>query len=233
VAIIGGTSGIGFATARGLIEEGAHVFIGSSSQDKVDKAIKRLSDPSEQYNADSSRVGGHTINLKGEDMEASIREFFKKAGKVDHIIHTAGDSLAMGPLEEITYDKIITAGQVRYFSAILTAKVAGEVLSPGGTLTLTTGSVAVHPIPNWVIVAGFAAGLHGLTRQLAFDLASKQIRVNLVSPGPVKTELWDFVPKENQEQYFNETAKKTLTGKMGEPAEVAQTYLYLIKDGNM
>jgi NAD(P)-dependent dehydrogenase (short-subunit alcohol dehydrogenase family) len=233
VAIIGGTSGIGFAAARSLIEEGAHVIVGSSNQSRVDEAIKRLNDSNEQYNADSSRVSGYTVNLSGKDMEASIRSFFKQAGKVDHIIHTAGDSLAMLPLHEVTYEKIITAGDVRFYSAILTAKIASEVLGPGSTLTLTTGSVAEHPIKDWAVVASYASGLHGMTRQLAFDFAPKRIRVNLISPGPVKTELWNFVPKEQQEGFFKQQGEKTLTGKMGEPAEVAQAYLYLLKDGNI
>jgi len=231
--VIGGSSGIGFAAARGLIEEGASVVIGSSNQTRVDEAVKRLCDSNEQYNADQNRVKGYTVNLSGPEMESSIREFFKKAGKVDHIIHTAGDSLATLPLSEVTYEKMISAGDVRFYSAIFTAKIASEVLAPGGSLTLTTGSVAEHPIPNWPVVAGYASGLHGLTRQLAFDLSPKNIRVNLVSPGPVKTELWNFVPKDKQEGFFKEQGSKTLTGKVGEPAEVAQTYLYLIKDGNM
>jgi NAD(P)-dependent dehydrogenase (short-subunit alcohol dehydrogenase family) len=233
VAILGGTSGLGFALARGLVEEGASVIVGSSKQSRVDEAIKRLNDGNEQYNADSSRVAGYAVNLSGKDMEESIRSFFKQAGKVDHIVHTAGDSLAMLPLPEVTYEKIISAGEVRFYSAILTAKIASEVLSPGGSLTFTTGSVAEHPIKHWAVVASYASGLHGLTRQLAFDLAPKQIRVNLVSPGPVKTELWDFVPKDQQEGFFKEQGKKTLTGKVGEPAEVAQAYLYLLKDGNI
>ncbi|UZJ56242.1 hypothetical protein CBS101457_005562 [Exobasidium rhododendri] len=233
VVVIGGTSGIGFATARGLIEEGASVIIGSSNQSRVDDAVKRLGDKAEQYNADPSRIKGYTVNLSGRDMESSIRSFFKQVGKVDHIIHTAGDSLAVLPLSDVTYEKMISAGDVRFYSAILTAKVAAEVLAPGSSLTLTTGSVAEHPIANWPVVAGYATGLHGLTRQLAFDFAPKGIRVNLISPGPVKTELWNFVPKEQQAEFFREQGKKTLTGKMGEPAEVAQSYLYVIKDSNM
>lgn len=233
VVVIGGTSGIGFAVARGLIEEGASVVIGSSNQSRVDAAVKNLSDSSQQYNADPSRVVGYTVNLSGPGMEDSIRKFFKQAGKVDHVIHTAGDSLAVLPLAEVTYEKAVAAGEVRFFSAIITAKIAADVLAPGGSLTLTTGSVAEHPIPNWPVVAGYASGLHGLTRQLAYDLSPKGIRVNLVSPGPVKTELWNFVPEDKREEHFKNSGNKTLIGRMGEPAELAQTYLYLIKDGNM
>ncbi len=64
VVIIGGSSGIGFAAASALIEEGASVVIGSSSSDRVAAAVQRLSDPAQQYNADASRVSGHAVNLK-------------------------------------------------------------------------------------------------------------------------------------------------------------------------
>lgn len=67
--IIGGSSGIGFAVASALIEEGAHVTIASSNQSKVDTAVKRLSDGEQQYNADPKRVQGFTVNLKGPETE--------------------------------------------------------------------------------------------------------------------------------------------------------------------
>lgn len=72
VVVIGGSSGIGFSVASALVEEGAHVVIASSSQERVDAAVARLSDPKQQYNADEKRVEGRTVNLKGEQMEVSL-----------------------------------------------------------------------------------------------------------------------------------------------------------------
>lgn len=73
VLIIGGSSGIGFAVASALIEEGAHVIVSSSNQSRVDDAVKRLSDGEQQYNADAKRVQGRTVNLKGPEMEVRPR----------------------------------------------------------------------------------------------------------------------------------------------------------------
>lgn len=69
--VIGGSSGIGFAVASALVEEGVHVVIASSTQSKIDAAVAKLSDPEQQYNADAKRVEGRTVNLKGPEMEVS------------------------------------------------------------------------------------------------------------------------------------------------------------------
>lgn len=72
--ILGGTSGIGFSLASALIEEGAHVVVASSRQERVDDAVKRLTDPKQQFNADQSRVQGKVVNLKGRESEVSRRK---------------------------------------------------------------------------------------------------------------------------------------------------------------
>ncbi|KAI3486725.1 hypothetical protein L1887_49675 [Cichorium endivia] len=136
--------GLGFAAASALIEEGAHVVIGSSSSDKVSAAVAKLGDPSLQFNADPSRVSGYTVNLSGGAAEASLREFFGKIGAFDHLIHTAGDTLRMKPLGEWDYKSLVEAGDVRYFSAILAVKIATEDpnllrRNSGGSIVLTTG----------------------------------------------------------------------------------------------
>jgi len=110
--VLGGTSGIGFAVASSLIEENATVIISSSSNAKVEASIKKLSDPSLQYNTDPKRISGHACNLKGEETEKNLEELFSKVGKIDGLIHTAGDALASKPLEEHDYNSIIEAGQV-------------------------------------------------------------------------------------------------------------------------
>lgn len=98
---------------------------------------------------------------------------------------------------------------------------------------MTTGSIAIGPRPDWSVVAGYAGGLISLGRQLAYDLSKYDIRVNVVSPGAVKTELWAGMPPDAREDLFKKTAEKVLTHKVGEAQEVAQTYLGLLKDTNI
>lgn len=154
-------------------------------------------------------------------------------GTFDHLIHTAGDPLAIVPLDKVDYASILSAGQVRFFSVLLATKHARPHLRQGGSITLTTGSIAVHPRPDWAVVSGFAGGLLSLGRQLAYDLSPFHLRVNVVSPGAVQTELWDGMPKEMREGLFKASAEQALTRHMGQPKEVAQTYLGLLKDTNI
>nr|CDI56839.1 conserved hypothetcial protein [Melanopsichium pennsylvanicum 4] len=238
VVVIGGSSGIGFSAASAFIEEGATVIIGSSSQSRVDSAIQRLSDPNIQYNADPSRISGHTVNLKGSNAETSLKEFFSKVGTFDHLIYTAGDSLVTKPLSEWNYQDIVDVGSVRFTSAILAVKVAtsdSNLLKQNGSssIVLTTGIVGVKPSSGWSVVAGYAAGLYGLTRNLALDLSDKGIRVNAVAPGAVETELWHAFPEETRKQVLQSRGDKLLTGRVGQPEDLANVYIYLTKDKNI
>ena len=92
--------------------------------------------------------------------------------------------------------------------------------------------VSEHPIPEWSVVASYASGLQAMTRNLALDL--KPVRVNLISPGGVRTELWDAsVPKDKQAEFFEGLGKNTTTGKIGEVEDVVHAYLYVLQDHNI
>ena len=151
-------------------------------------------------------------------LEADIEALFQstcKDGKVDHIVVTAGDALATTSIHESTLESIQRAGQVRFFAPLLIAKVGIKFLNPGpsSSIILTSGTVAERPIPNWSVVASYAAGLHGMTRNLALDLAP--VRVNLVSPGAVDTELWKDMSEDRKAAMFKGIAAKVPTGHVG------------------
>jgi len=94
------------------------------------------------------------------------------------------------------------------------AKVGSNYLnkSPEASFVFTTGSVADRPIPDWTVVASYASGLHGMVRNLAVDL--KPIRVNLISPGPVDTEIWKDFTEEQKQAFFKNVTEKVPTGHM-------------------
>jgi NAD(P)-dependent dehydrogenase (short-subunit alcohol dehydrogenase family) len=233
VVVIGGTSGIGFAVASALIEEGATVIVSSSSATKVDQSVARLNDASTQYNADPARVSGAALDLTGPEAEASIAAFFAKIGTLDHVVFTAGSFTPAIPLAETTAANIIEEASVRFTGALLVAKAAARHLVPGGSIILTTGTVSERPIAGWAARGGFAAGTLGLTRQLAYDLAPQRIRVNCVAPGLVKSEFWDSLPAAARDGMYAGAAANTLTQHVPEAHEIAHSYLYLLKDTNM
>ncbi|PWY98512.1 NAD(P)-binding protein [Testicularia cyperi] len=235
VVVLGGSSGLGFGAASGIIEEGGSVVIASSSEERVSKAVERLSDPAQQYNADKSRISGHVLNLKGSDVESRLKDFFSQVGQFDHLIYTSGDSLAVKGLEEHTYESIVEAANVRLISALLAVKVAvyGGYLREGGSIVLTTGSVVEGPLEKWSVVAGFASSIYGLARSLAFDLSPRNIRVNAISPGPVDTELFDSFGPEAKAATFKHLEGLALTHRVGRITDLAQAYLYVLKDTNI
>ncbi|KAJ4396119.1 hypothetical protein N0V93_000336 [Gnomoniopsis smithogilvyi] len=231
VLVIGGTSGLGFAVAEASLASGAHVTVSSSNPSRVESTLQKL-----KSSFPEATIAGHVCDLSKPTCEKDIEALFAKVGKVDHIVFTAGDKLATAPISEITYEKILAAGQIRFFAPLLVAKVGSKFLSPGpfSSITLTTGSISQKPRPDWSMIAGYAGGLHAMTRNLAFDL--KPIRVNLVSPGAVETELWDLVTSGDEkakQAMFDAVAKSSPTGRIAQPEDVAEAYLFLMKDPNV
>lgn len=139
----------------------------------------------------------------------------------------------MMKLDTADMAKIKQAGMVRFFAPLIVAKHAPKHLNEGpkSSITLTTGAVSERPIPDWSIVGSYATGLHGMTRGLALDLAP--IRVNLISPGAVVTELWDTLPEDKKQEMFKATSAKVPTKSIGKPEDVAESYIYCMRDENV
>lgn len=226
------TVGIGYGVAEAVLEYGGHVTISSSNPQRVQDAMSRLL---KSYPSAAGRVTGHAANMGDEaTLEKEVEELLEKTGRLDHIVYTAGDSLATLPLQDITLAQIKQAGMVRFFAPALVAKLAPKYLRTSSTacsITLTTGMVSERPSPGWTMINGFGTGLQGLTRGLALDL--KPIRVNLVSPGGVETELWASIPAERRGEALKGLVKRTTTGAIGQVVDVVEAYLYCIKDKNL
>ncbi|KAF7955878.1 hypothetical protein EAE96_004800 [Botrytis aclada] len=228
VLVIGGSSGIGYCVAEASLENGASVTISSSSPDRVAKAVEKL-----QKSYPDGKINGFPCDLSKPTLEADLEKLFEQTGKVDHIVSTVGDALALIPLEKASLEDMQKAGQVRFFGQLMVAKVGSRYLSEGpqASITLTTGSTADKPMKGWTIVTSFAAGLHGMAKALAVDLAP--VRVNVVSPGAVKTELWNGMPEEEREGSFKMLEGIALTKHVALPEELAESYLWLMKDSNV
>ena len=227
ILIIGGTSGIGFAVAEASLENGATVIISSSQQSRIDSAISRLI---KSYPSAKDRISSYPCDLSSDDMESNIETLLNQAGTVDHIIITAGEKIPTLTLKDITLKTMQDAGRVRYFAPLLIAKHAISHLSPGpnSSITLTTGVTSQRPIKDWSVVSSYATALHGMARSLALDLAP--VRVNLICAGFVETELWDWMSKEIKDAVFGGVKAKNTTGKLGQPEEIAEAYLYVMKN---
>lgn len=219
---------MGYGVAEASIEHGMIVHISSSDESRINAKVAQL-----RRTYPAARVSGHVCDLGNVDtLEANIQRLLDTVGQVDHIVHTAGDALVGVDVGDLDVATITKLGTVRFYSPLIVAKYALQYLrrATSSSITLTTGNVAVRPIPKWSAVAAFAAGLHGMTRGLALDL--KPIRVNLVSLGAVDTEFWK-ISEEDKQRIFRMREDKSLTGKVGRVEDVAQSYVYLMTDQNI
>lgn len=232
VLVVGGTSGIGFAAAEAAIEHGANVVVASSRPEKVQGAIERLR---KSYPEAADHIQGKAVDLSAVDAEEQIVtlfDFASEGGKytLDHVIVTSGDSFNLTPLSELDSEKIQAVTKVRLVGTLLLAKISSRYLksSPTSSLTLTGGVTDARPIPGWVAMGAVGAGQRGITRALAHDM--KPIRVNLVCPGFVKTEMIDMFPAEQLQRILTIYKEKALTGTIGTPEDLAEVYLSLMKN---
>src|SRR5271166_5721511 len=136
IIVLGGTSGIGLAVAQAAAAEGARVLIASSNRARVDKALKTLPDGAE----------GHTVDLLDG---AAVQGFFDAVGPFDHLVYTAGESLALGRLDETEVSDARRFFNLRYWGAFTAAKYAHGAIRPGGSIVFTSGVAGARPGPGW------------------------------------------------------------------------------------
>lgn len=230
VLLVGGTGGVGISVAQALLEYGATIILSSSRESKVKDVCAQLVT---EYPDAKDRVSGFACDLASPNVEGNIEELFKKVGEIDHIVYMAGDRLPMIPLEEVTLEKWQKCNQVRTIAAILVVKIGTRYMKKDrhSSIVLTGGSISEKPIAGgWSMLALIGAGYNGLTRQLAFDLAP--IRVNCVAPGIIETDLWQGMGEEGKKAFFADHESKIPTGKVGQAEDLAEAYLYCLKDAN-
>ena len=231
VLVMGGTSGIGFCVAEAALEHGAQVCISGSKQPKLDKAVLRLQSI---YPEKASNIHGHVCDLsRPEQLESNIETLLKTAAadsKIDHIAFTAGEPLKVVPITEATVESIQEGGILRFLAPLLLAKLVPKYFFPSteSSITLTGGTTTHRPPKDLTIMVAWGSAIEGIMRGLAVDLAP--IRVNMVCPGAVHTERFDYIPKERLEGVLQQFRDRSLLGKVGKPEELAEAYIYSMKD---
>ncbi|KAJ5351119.1 hypothetical protein N7452_000093 [Penicillium brevicompactum] len=225
-------SGVGFDAAEAAIEYGAtKVILSSSSQARIGSAIAKLKNA---YYSSRAEIIGFAANLAEEStLEETVQTLFSKVGVLDHIIFTAGDAPQLTPFVDTDFTTMKQAGMVRFFAPLLVARYGHKNLAPGpaSSITLTTGVSGEKPIAGWAVTSSYLSGLHGMMRGLALDL--KPTRVNLVSPGGMDTAMWNILDSESKASVLSELGKLTTTGHVGRSQDIAEAYLYCMKDWNL
>jgi NAD(P)-dependent dehydrogenase (short-subunit alcohol dehydrogenase family) len=240
VIVVGGTSGypshptfpltklqltnshrIGFGAAQAFVDAGAIVTVISSQQANVDSAVKRLA---------SKNATGLVGDVLDEESFASV---LTSLAPVDHIVFSGVDKIIRGNLEDLNLNDAKALFGVKFWGSVVIGKNVKKhnLIKPGGSLTLTSGTAGLKPGKGASTGGALNGGVISLTKGLAGDLAESKVRVNVVVPGLVKTELWDKLgrSKEEQEKLFKEAGAKLPVGFVASPDDIAEAYLYLAK----
>jgi NAD(P)-dependent dehydrogenase (short-subunit alcohol dehydrogenase family) len=213
VVILGGTSGLGYALAELAIGRGATVVVASRRQVAVDKAVAEL----------GPGASGLTIDVTDE---AAVQGFFTAVGPFDHLVYSAAEPLMNGPLAEVDITAARNFFATRYFGALTCVKYAAPHVRPGGSITLTGGIASTRPQGGTAVVSSVLSAIEGLTRALALELAP--IRVNAVVPSIIRTEMWNGLPAAAREDLYAAVAAALPLGRVGDPADVAEAYAFLM-----
>jgi len=224
VAIItGGSRGIGFATAKAFLKEGAKVVITASRPETAEKAVTQLKALYPQ-----ATILGISPNLAS--MEA-VQEAFAKVvetlGRIDILVNNAGLSEST-PLENYTealYDKVMDLNVKGLFNA---TKVAADYMiqAGGGVILNTSSMVSISGQPSGVTYPTSKFAVNGMTVSLARELGPKGIRVNAVAPGITETDMMKAVPAAVIEPMIQRIPLRRL----GQPEDIANAFVFLASE---
>lgn len=218
VVITGGSSGLGLATARLLVDEGARVLITGRGQDTLDAAAAQL--------------GGDAVAVRSDagepaDIDALADRVKAEFGTVDALFANAGVN-GFAPFEETGEELFDQLMAVNAKGPYFTVQKLAPLLAEGSGVVFTTSVANVLGIPALSAYAAGKAAVRSMTRSLARELLPRKIRVNAVSPGPIDSGVLEkSMPREAAERMKAGMAAENPMGRMGRPEEVARAVLFL------
>jgi NAD(P)-dependent dehydrogenase (short-subunit alcohol dehydrogenase family) len=216
--IVGGSSGIGLATARHLLASGARVTITGRNQARLVEARRQLGPEAQVVPMDASAAD-------------ALPAQFAQIGKFDHLVLALGSGKGVGPFATVSLAEVKHGFEEKVYAHFATAQAALPFLNPKGSLTFVSGVSALAAVPGTAGIGAANAAVAQLVPILSVEL--KPLRVNGVSPGVIDTPWWDAFPEEQKQAMFKDYAAKTPVGRVGRPEDVAQTIAFLIGNGFM
>lgn len=222
VAVItGGNSGIGFGIAEAFKTEGVKGGIVGRNQETLDSALAQLGDDFIAINADVTSLA---------DLDRVFKQTAEKFGKIDVIVANAGAGTVgnVATLGEADFDKAI---DLNLKSVYFTVQKALPYMNDGGSIILIGSNAAHRAYTNFTLYGASKAAVIYFAKGFSSDLLDRKIRVNVITPGTTDTPAFDkFVPAEQMEAVKKHFADQMPIGRIGQPADIGKTAVFLASD---
>ena len=223
IVITGGSTGIGLAIAKRFVSEGAHVYITGRRQAELDAAVQAIGGTAESARVDSTNMG---------QLQALFDRVKEKHGKLDVLVANAGGGSLL-PLGQITEDHFDDTFARNVKGTLFTVQTALPLLGKGSSVILTGSTAASGGTEAFSVYAASKAAVRAFARNWILDLKGRDIRVNTLSPGPIKTPgLVELVGNDagQQQGFLDHLASLIPMGRVGEPDEIAKAAVFLASD---
>jgi NAD(P)-dependent dehydrogenase (short-subunit alcohol dehydrogenase family) len=211
--IMGGTSGMGLATAQMLVEQGAEVVVTGRDKAKLEAALQQL----------GPRAAGEQVDASSYN---ELKAFYARQGSFDHLVIAVSGAKGAGNFRELNIDELRGGFDAKYWPQVTAAQLALDTIGSGGSITFVTAISARSKAPGRSGLAAINAALESMVPILALELAP--LRVNAVSPGVVDTPWWNWMPEEQRTAALKFYEQQAPVGRVGQPDDVAKAICYCI-----
>jgi NAD(P)-dependent dehydrogenase (short-subunit alcohol dehydrogenase family) len=225
VAVVtGGSAGIGLATAKLFAEQGAKVVITGRNVNSLNKAV--------------ADIGSRATGVQGDvgslqDIDRLYKTVEQKLGKIDVLVANAA-AYVVGPLTGFTEEMFDKVSDVNFKGAFYTVQKALPYLNDGASIILVSSTANEKGIPNHAVYSASKAAVRSLARSFSAELLGRNIRVNVLTPGPVDTDIFETITssKEEAEAVKASMGQFAPVKRVGTPLELAEAALFLASDAS-
>jgi NAD(P)-dependent dehydrogenase (short-subunit alcohol dehydrogenase family) len=220
--VTGGTSGIGLATAKRFVSEGAKVVITGRRKDVLDAAVKEIGSSATGIQADAGNLA---------DLDKLYAQIKQQHGRIDVLFANAGGG-EFATIDKVTEEHFDKTFDTNVKGVFFTVQKALPLIPDGGTVVLNASIVSIKGMPAFGVYSATKAAVRSFARTWTNELKERQIRVNVVSPGPIDTPALDGLAQgqEQAKELKAGLASQVPLGRMGHPDEIAKAVVFLTSD---
>jgi NAD(P)-dependent dehydrogenase (short-subunit alcohol dehydrogenase family) len=220
--VTGGTSGIGLATAKRFVAEGAYVFITGRRQTELDATVKAIGENVMGIQSDASNLA---------DLDRLFTIIKQERGHLDVIFANAGSG-EVAPLGSITEEQFDKTFNTNVKGLLFTVQKALPLLPEGASIILNASTASIVGTPAFSVYSATKAAVRSFARNWILDLKERKIRVNAISPGVVPTPGYNLMglSEEQVQGFVASQADNIPLGRVGKPDEIAKAVVFLASD---